>query len=291
MERRDPPEPSPTDPRSLPAADGTPETTGFQMSGKRVAVELALVVGVLVGLVGGVLGLSRWVATRYAASVPLDVDRTFGEQTSRLLATTSPLCDDPAAQAYVERIAAPLVTALADPRFSFSFVVADDPEVNAFALPGGFVTVNRGLLESAESGDEVAAVLAHELTHVTRRHSTVRLLRELGATAVLSGLFGGTDVAVPAKALHDFLSTAYDRDQEREADEGGLAVLRRANIDPRGMARFFDRLAKTSATPPALLSTHPDPGDRAENARKAVVPGRTYATLPAPPRPFACKKP
>ncbi len=108
------------------------------------------------------------------------------------------------------------------------------------------------------------------------------MLRELGATTILSALFGGTTVAVPAKVTHDFLSNAYDRDQEREADAGGLALLVKAGIDPRGMASFFTRLAKTSMSPPAWLSTHPDPGDRAEAAARAAKGAEPRIHLPSP---------
>jgi predicted Zn-dependent protease len=255
------------------------------MSGKRTAVEIALLLGVVGGVILAILWFARYGAERFTGLVPLDVDRTMGEQTARALAMTSTVCTDPAPKKYVEAVVAPLLAALDDHRFEFRFVVVDDPEVNAFALPGGFVTVNKGLLDSAESSDEVAAVLAHELQHVLRRHGTQRMLRELGASTLLSALFGGTDIAVPAKATHDFVSNAYDRDQESEADERGLALLVKAGLDPRGMSRFFERLAKTGLAPPALLSTHPDPGDRAAKAARAAETmhgTRAATTLPSP---------
>jgi predicted Zn-dependent protease len=267
------------------------QTRGFQMSGKRAALEILLVVVLGGGVVALVLGSARFFAARYADRVPLEVDRTIGEQSARALALAGNRCTDPAPARYVEGVVAPLLSALDDRRFSFQFVVVDDPEVNAFALPGGFVTVNMGLLRAAESGDEVAAVLSHELQHVVRRHGTERMLRELGASTLLSVIFGGTDIAVPAKAVHDFVSDAYDRAQESEADERGLALLGKAGIDPRGMSRFFERLAKTSVNPPALLSTHPDPGDRARKAAEAAKGARVTVVLPPPPKEMKCKEP
>jgi predicted Zn-dependent protease len=261
---------------------------GFQMSGRRAVTEIALIVGVVGVLLAGVLWLTRWGAERLATAVPVAFDRSVGEQSARLVAASSHPCTNPAAQRYVETVAAPLIAALADRRFDFHFVVVDDAEVNAFALPGGFVTVDSGLLSSAESGDEVAAVLAHELQHVVLRHGTRRVLRELGTAALLGALFGGSDIAVPASVTRDFASKAYGRDEESEADERGLELMVRAGLDPRGMATFFERLAKTSEAPPTILSTHPDPGDRAEKAKRVAAGTKATKTLPSP-KGIACR--
>jgi predicted Zn-dependent protease len=269
--------------------DGTP-AQGFSMSGRRVAAEIALVLLIVVGGVAVVAFVAARGADRLTSFVPTSFDRTIGEKTQALVLATSKPCSNPEAQRYVEAVAAPLLSALGDTGYQFSFRVVESPEVNAFALPGGFVTVNSALLESAESGDEVAAVLAHELHHVTRRHGTRRMLRELGTSVALSAVFGGTNVAVPAKALHDLASNAYGRDEESEADALGLRLMVKAGIDPRGMSRFFERLARTSPQPPAILSTHPDPGDRAELAAKAAEGARVTTLLPSP-RGVRCQLP
>jgi predicted Zn-dependent protease len=240
---------------------------------------------VVVLVVGGV-GLLIWGVARAAdlllGQVPTSVDVTIGEQTKNLLLAGQPHCENPEPKKYVEKIVAPMIAALGKSDFEFSVEVVKSPEVNAFALPGGFITVNSGLLESAETGDEVAAVLSHELQHVVRRHGTRRMLRELGSKIVLSAVFGGTHVAVPASVVHDFASNAYSRDEESEADALGLALMIKTGIDPRGMSRFFERLAKSSLTPPALLSTHPDPGDRAELSKKAAESAKVTTVLPSP---------
>lgn len=259
-----------------------PPTQGFQMSKGRSALEL----GVLVGGVAALLGASVWLV-RHSVDlgigyVPIDVDRTFGEQVTRALGVTAKHCPNPAALAYVQQVAAPLLSSVEDKRFTFQLSVSASEDVNAFALPGGFITVNYGLLKAAESGEEVAAVLAHELQHVLQRHGTRRLLRDLGSSALLSALFGGTDILVPASIAQDLTHTAYDRDQERESDSRGLELLARADIDPRGMSTFFDRLAKTSPTLPELLSTHPDPGDRAKRAAEAARKNPGKRSLPSP---------
>lgn len=252
------------------------------MSGRRATTEIGLVVLLIVGGVALVIWVVAHAADLFLGQVPTAVDVTIGEQTKSLLLAGQAQCKNPEPKQYVEKIAAPMIAVLGKSEFEFSFEVVKSPEVNAFALPGGFVTVNSGLLESAETGDEVAAVLSHEIHHVTRRHGTRRMLRELGASIVLSAIFGGTHIAVPARAVHEFASDAYGRDEESEADRLGLQLMVRAGIDPRGMSRFFERLAKTSLTPPALLSTHPDPGDRAEIAKKAAENAQVTTPLPSP---------
>lgn len=259
-----------------------PPTQGFQMSKSRSALELGILVGGVAALLGASVWLVRHSVDLAIGYVPVEVDRTFGEQVSRALGVTSKQCPNPAALAYVQQIADPLLASLEDKRFTFQLTVSASEEINAFALPGGFITVNYGLLKAAESGEEVAAVLAHELQHVLQRHGTRRLLRDLGSSTLLAALFGGTDILVPASLAQDLTHTAYDRDQERESDSRGLELLTRADIDPRGMGRFFERLAKTSPTVPELLSTHPDPGDRAKKAAEAarLHPGKRR--LPSP---------
>jgi predicted Zn-dependent protease len=265
-----------------PPTQDLPPTQGFQMSGRRATTEIGLVVALVVGGVGLVIwGVAR-AADLFIGQVPNSVDVTIGEQTKNLLLAGQASCKNPEPKQYVESIARPMIAALGKSDFEFSFEVVKSPEVNAFALPGGFVTVNSGLLESAETGDEVAAVLSHEIHHVTRRHGTRRMLRELGSNIVLSAIFGGTNIAVPASVMHDFVSNAYSRDEESEADKLGLDLMVKAGIDPRGMSRFFERLAKSSVSPPAILSTHPDPGDRAVLSRKAAESARVTTTLPSP---------
>lgn len=272
-----------------PSPPPEPEAGGFQVTSRRAALEVGIVLGVLALAVLLVVWVARHAAELFTDRIPTEVDRTLGEQSSRMMSLGKAPCSDPAAVAYVKAVAAPLVAALGPGRFEYTFTVVDTPDVNAFALPGGFVTVNSGLIESAETGDEIAAVLAHEIFHVERRHGTKRMLRELGATTLLSAIFGGTNVALPAKTAHDLVSNAYDRDQEAESDKLGLALMVKAGLDPMGMSKFFDRLAKSGVTPPAILSTHPDPGDRAAAAAALARGTRATTKLPTP-KGVKCRK-
>jgi predicted Zn-dependent protease len=226
--------------------------------------------------------------------VPPEVDVALGEQNWQELAPPEAQCTDPGPLAYVEEIAQPLVDS-SDSEFEFQFVVVESEEVNAFALPGGFVTVNMGLLEAAETGEEVAAVIGHEMTHVTARHGTRRVLRQIGGFAVVAMIFGGTDFETIAFAAEGLAQQAYSRDQERESDDGGRALLMAAGIDPIGMATFFERLEQMYAEMPegmrssmALVSTHPDPGERAETTREIAAGFDATRDLPPPPDDLRC---
>jgi predicted Zn-dependent protease len=253
-----------------------------------MATEIALVLAVLLALAGGAIwaagAASAWLLPFISTEVDVNIGRAAWSSPEFKLNR----CSNPAPRAYVEEISRPLLEKLGETPYQFEFQVVDNTEVNAFALPGGFVTVNMGLLNKAESGEEVAAVLAHELQHVLLRHGTKRILRRMGGFVVMSLLFGGTGIEYPAYFISDLTQLSHDRGEESEADAGGLQLMARAGIDPLGMKQFFERVSKESTlTPPALLSTHPDPGDRASRAEQASRSGGPYETLP-PPRDLVC---
>lgn len=264
---------------------------GFGHSRRRIAIEIGALIA---GLVAIVL-LSFWLASALAGwlvgFVPASADETVGESAWEQLAPEASRCTNPEALAYVESVAAPLLENLEDDRFQFRFAVIDRPEINAFALPGGFVAVHMGLLEAAESGDEVAAVLAHEIHHVTERHGMVRVLRTAGGRVILGLVLGWGDVGALAQYGGSLANLSYDRDQEREADEKGLALLMRAGIDPSALGTFFSRVKEKhgdAAGALEFLSTHPGHDERVAAARRAsegFVPTRA---LPPPPEGLRC---
>jgi predicted Zn-dependent protease len=277
------PPPESDGPRSPPAEH--PEAQGFG-SQRRWPRELAILLGLLVTLPLLVIWGARALAEAAAVRLPPAMDEKLGRPSWEALKLSGQGCADPAAQRYVAGLLEPLIAALGETPFRFELMLVDAPEVNAFALPGGFVVVNSGLLAEARTGEEVAGVLAHELSHVTLRHSTKRIAGGLGVSAALALVLGGIDIGAPAYTLSYLASLGYERGQEREADEHGQALLERAGISPLGMATFFERLS-SSPRPPELLSTHPDPGDRAERARAAAAGFQPRVELP-PPAGVAC---
>lgn len=268
-------------PHHPPPAPPSPPSAGFGHSTRRVVIEIVAVVAVLALAVWGVMAATGAAAGWLAGLAPTSLDEAIGEYAWPQLAPEERRCTDPAPLAYVEALAAPLVEAYDGP-YTFRFAVVDDPAINAFALPGGYVTVHMGLLDAADSGEEVAAVLAHEMRHVTERHGLRRIARQLGGAAALGMIFGAADLGALGGVAIGLMGRAYDRDQEREADEEGHALLVAAQIDPRGMVTFFDRLAREGGSMPAILSTHPGSAERSAAAAARAGLDGPPRTLPAP---------
>jgi beta-barrel assembly-enhancing protease len=257
-----------------------PEARGFG-SRRRWRWELVLVAALVVSIPLVVIWGARALAEAAAMRLPPELDAKLGRPTWEALRVSGQRCEDPAAERYVAGLMQPLIEALGATPFRFELMVVDDAEVNAFALPGGYVIVNSGLLSEARSGEEVAGVLAHELSHVTERHGTRRLAGSLGVGVALGLALGLVDLGAPAYTVAELAGLRYERGHESEADARGQALLERAGISPLGMATFFERLSQ-AATLPELLSTHPDPGGRAAQARLAARGFQPRLSLPAP---------
>ncbi|MBI3607492.1 MAG: M48 family metallopeptidase [Nitrospirae bacterium] len=232
------------------------------------------------------LGVLWWQADRIVDAavgrIPVSWEERLGESAfSQVAAGATVLTTGPAVEA-VEGIGARLTASVESP-YTFRWHVVDDAQVNAFAVPGGHVVVFTGLIRAAESGDELAGVLAHEIQHVVLRHSLRGLVRTMGWRAALSILFGNTGSLAGVGELASRLgSLKFSRDQETAADLGGLALLRRARIDPRGMIAFFDTLAKEEHGRVAFLSTHPVSTERAARLRAEVENSGAWPTEPFP---------
>ncbi|MEE2776128.1 MAG: M48 family metalloprotease [Acidobacteriota bacterium] len=190
------------------------------------------------------------------------------------------LYDDDATQAFVAELGRKLAAASERPDLPWTFQVVDDPVVNAFALPGGFIYVTRGILAHLESASGLAGVLGHEIGHVTARHGASRMSRGvlaqigLGVTAVVSP--GAKGIADAAESGLGLLFLKYGRDDERQADELGFRYSERAGYDPRAMVEVFEMLQRTSrratqrGSVPSWLLTHPPPEARQGRAETAL---------------------
>ena len=194
--------------------------------------------------------------------------------------------DDPALQAYVDSVGHALAKVSHLPDLAWKFTVLDDPTVNAFAMPGGYIYITRGILAHLNSEAQLAGVLGHEIGHVTARHSARQITQQqlaalgLGVASALSQTVQRYGQA--AQSALGLLFLKYGRDDETEADQLGVDYATRAGWDPREIPATYAMLKRVSEKSgqrlPAFLSTHPDPGDRevrtAELARAAAA-GKT----------------
>lgn len=152
--------------------------------------------------------------------------------------------------------------------YEYKIKVINDPQINAFTLPGGNIFIYSGLIEFADNPEQVAAVLAHEIGHAEKRHIVSKLVKELGIGVLFSILAGDGGVII-SEIFRTAASTVFDRSQEREADEFALKLLEKASIEPVAMAAFFRKLdAKTGGLHDELelLMTHPNNSSRVKAA-------------------------
>lgn len=234
---------------------------------------IGLVPAVIAGIVlsGFVLLAGGLAPSLLAPFVPRSVERKFGNALVGDLGGRS--CAGKGGQAALDKLARELTPEAGDLRVRVVYV----PVVNAVALPGGSILIFDELLKQADSPEEVAGVLAHEITHVEKRHTTQSMIRELGLNTVVVA-FGGTTAA----NIEHLMSARYSRDAEREADEGAIRALKQAGISPLPTASFFDRMAKQEAKIGsagggiAYLSSHPVSTERERNFRASAIKGGTY---------------
>lgn len=196
---------------------------------------------------------------------------SMGQEAAKDVAASIGIYQDQQAQALVSRVGQKMAAASERPNLPWSFQVVDDPAVNAFALPGGFIFVTRGLMTHLNNEAELASVIGHEIGHVTAKHSVQQMSRAqvaqlgLGIGSILS-----SDVAKYAGLASTGLSLLflkYGRDDESQADGLGFRYALNAGYDVREMDDVFQTLQRVSQQSggsglPEWLSTHPDPGNR-----------------------------
>jgi len=211
-----------------------------------------------------------------SAILSLEDEYQIGRMIVRGLRDSDQILEDPEATEYIQAIGARLASHANDGSHKFTFFVARDNSINAFALPGGFIGVNVGLILETKNESELAGVLAHEIAHVTQRHiarsiaaqsknnlvSTAAML-----AAILIGAAGGAggDAAMAGVAAAQSLAIqqqiSFTRSNESEADRIGLGILASAQFDPYGMPAFFEMMSRlyggSEANMPEMLRTHP----------------------------------
>jgi beta-barrel assembly-enhancing protease len=203
-------------------------------------------------------------------------DVEIGREAAAEVRKELPILRDEVISDYLERLGNQLVAAapaeFKQPAFQYSFTPVNLKDINAFALPGGPMFVNRGMFEAARSEGEVAGVMAHELSHVLLRHGTANATKAQGfqlgalAGAIAGAVVGGGWGQVISQGSQFGLGTwllKYSREYEKQADLLGAQIMARAGYDPRDLGRMFETIQKQAGGgAPQWMSSHPDPGNR-----------------------------
>jgi Zn-dependent protease with chaperone function len=205
-------------------------------------------------------------------------DVQIGEKAAAEVRHSYPLIKNPEIQRYMATLGERLVEAappeLNNPAYQYSFTPVNVKEINAFALPGGPMFINRGMIDSAQSEGEVVGVMAHELSHVLLRHGTANATKAQGfqlgalAGAIAGAVVGGGLGSVISQGSQFGLGTwllRYSREYEKQADILGAQMMARAGYDPRDLARVFENIERHSGGgSPQWMSDHPNPGNRSQ---------------------------
>ena len=218
--------------------------------------------------------------------LPASQEAQLGRAIMRDVRRSGAVVEDPLINEYINEIGSRIVSQTNDGDHNFTFFVVDDPRINAFALPGGYIGVHTGLVEATRSEDELAGVVAHEVAHVTQRHiaraihansrqSILSTAMMLGAI-IVAAAGGDADAAQAAMVVAQGTAMQqqinFTRTNEYEADRIGIAALADAGFDPHGMASFFEVLSRQTTTSPEMrapefLRTHPVTTARIAEAR------------------------
>jgi predicted Zn-dependent protease len=202
----------------------------------------------------------------------LEKEVALGRQIAAEVERELKMVDDPTITEYVNRVGQNIVLH-SDAKVPFTIKVVDSDEINAFALPGGFFFVNKGLILAADNESELAGVMAHEIAHVAARHAMEQqakgMLAQIGLTAAsifIPGTLAGAGIFNGAQILTTLGFLKFSRAAENEADKLGVQYLYAAGYDPNGMATMFEKLAAQNKKKPGklarLFSTHPQSTDR-----------------------------
>ncbi len=210
--------------------------------------------------------------------IPVEWEQKLGESAYQDFLSHQEVVKEGPAVAAVKEMTQRLTEQIPNSPYKFEVTVVKSDVVNAFALPGGYVVVFTGLMKKAESGEEVAGVLGHELTHVLQRHGLERIVKNLGLVTIVAIVVGDQQglVGLMRQVGVELLTLKFGRAQETEADLTGLQLINKAKIDPHGMITFFQRLSEKEEGRVELLSTHPMSTARAERlkAELAALPKR-----------------
>lgn len=233
-----------------------------------------IVIALFVGIILSLFFAKDYFVRKLAEQAPVEWENKIGDKLFQGLSMQYTFIKNDSLTTVFKQVAAPLFQQIEKDGVKIDLYFTKDPTINAFALPGGKVIIQTGLIEKAKSWEEVLGVLGHELAHVTQRHHLRGVINNLGLYAVISAFFG--DISAIAGTIAntggELASLSNSRTFETEADEVGMQYLVQAKINNAGLISFFKTLKKEHSNQLekqlAILSTHPATDDRIEHLIK-----------------------
>ena len=209
--------------------------------------------------------------------ISVDEEKALGEKFAVEVEKQYRVVADPELQGYADRLGRRLLTGARAVEFAYTFKVVKDDSVNAFAIPGGHVYINTGLIKAAQSETELAGVMAHEINHAVARHGTRQLTQQYGYGLIVQLVLGQDQNQLAQLAASLFGKAgfmAYSRGMESQADYLGVETMYKAGYNPQGMIAFFEKLEAMHQRSPSQLaqffSSHPLTSERIMRVREAI---------------------
>lgn len=221
-------------------------------------------------------------------------DIEMGKQAVKEIEPTITVLNDPAMTDYIKRLGDSITKLIPNSPFPFTYKMVNDPEINAFCVPGGFVYVNTGILINAENEGQVIGVMGHEIGHAILRHSANQMSKGmlLQGLATAGAMYGEMKGGVAGMAAQlggglgaQLVMMKFSRNHEKDADAFGARLMSKAGYNPLELARFFEKMqqlagGKQAAGVAGWMSSHPDPGSRSQLIEQEILamPRASYTT-------------
>ncbi|MGB3340088.1 MAG: M48 family metallopeptidase [bacterium] len=209
--------------------------------------------------------------------IPTESEVEIGKEVAVDVEKTEKVLNNSTVQNYVNKVGQKVVKVCDRRNIKYSFKVLDNEEINAFACPGGFIYIYKGLLKQFDNEAQLSAVLAHEVGHVVARHSIKRLQTVYGYAIVMEVALGpkmGATARQLVDAAAGLILQGYGRENEYEADNYGILYSKKAGYNPKGMIQVFQKFKKMEGNPPnafeKLIASHPPANDRISNGNKQI---------------------
>jgi beta-barrel assembly-enhancing protease len=232
-----------------------------------------------------------------SCSISDEQEVAFGRENAEKINEALPLVSDPRATAYLSELGAAIASKTSRSTLEWHFAIVNSDEVNAFALPGGYIYVNRGLIQRAERLEQLAGVLGHEIGHVVERHSVEQMKKTTGANVVVTLICAVTSLCesglsqVAINVAGTAILARYSRADEIEADSQAIVNVVNAGIHPSGVPEFFETLLRERSRNPSVfdtfLASHPVEESRVQYTERliaSIAPDRLDGLVSDDPR-------